>query len=380
MNAQLSQLIKELIPIRRHLHTIPEFSFEEYETTAYIKKVLNGWGLELRPFTNLSTGGYCEIGKGRGYAFRADIDALPLTENEDHKIRSLHNGVMHACGHDFHTAIGIGLLRYFQLNLNLLQGKLRVIFQPGEEAAPGGAEKVITENIWQDIIGILSLHVTPQLEAGKIALIEGPVQASSTSLMIKISGPGGHTSKPGLSPDLINIAGKYITQLQNFFLLKPDTRNTIVFMFGSVHGGQSHNIIPQEIILRGTLRTFSNDLLNRSLDLIRGFSISFKKLHGVEIAVKFPTSCPVVVNDPRLSSKFLNYMQDAGRQEEVISSLKPSMGADDFAFYLKKIPGLYLLAGGAGTGNLHSGDLQLNENLIEPSIDFLSGFISSLLD
>ena len=379
MNNISENLINKILEIRRKLHRFPELSFKEFKTTELLKETLDSWGLEFIPFKGLETGGYCDIGKGDIVAFRSDIDALPIAENSSHKIISQIQGQMHACGHDFHTAIGLGLIKYFS-ETNLLSGKLRVIFQPGEEATPGGAETVIKENIWEDVKGILTVHVSPGIETGKFVLSKGPVQASSTSIKIEITGPGGHTSKPFETIDLINVGGYYVTQLQSYLAQKTDIRETVAFAFGAVNGGSTHNIIPQSIKLRGTIRTLDNDILAESLDLIRDFSASFEKIYGAKITVQFPTTCPATTNDAYLSEKFIGFMEQSGKGEDVLLPPKPSMGADDFSFYLEKVPGLYLGIGGGGEGVLHSGDLVLDEKLIESAIQNMAGFISFLLE
>ena len=285
---------------------------------------------------------------------------------------------MHACGHDFHTAIGLGLLKYFSVYESELYGKVRVIFQPGEEAAPGGAEKVVQENLWNNVKGILTVHVDPSMDSGKFILLNGVVQASSTSFLIEISGQGGHTSKPFETVDLISVAGFYIVQLQAFLRQKIDPRERFVFAFGSIKGGSAHNVIPQNICIRGTIRTFDNDVLNHIRNLIHHFSSAFKKLYGAVVNIQSPTSCPASINDSALHKKFLDFMKERADETDLIIPLKPSMGADDFSFYLKKVPGLYLRIGGAGKGTLHSGDLLLNEDLLKPAVKYLTAFIASL--
>ncbi len=369
----------ELIEIRRELHRNPELSFEEVETTNRIREVLRNWGLTLIPFQGLETGGYCDVGQGsRMVCFRSDIDALPIQENESHTIVSQIPGKMHACGHDFHTTIGMGLLKYFSEHPDELNGRLRVIFQPGEEAAPGGAEKIVRENIWGTVESIVTVHVAPQYPSGKFILFNGPVQASSTSLRIELRGPGGHTSKPSETADLIQIAGQYVVQLPAYLNQKKDPQENIAFAFGSVHAGSTHNIIPEHLKLTGTLRTFNPDVLKQCLRWIQDFSASFGALYGIKIDVRFPTNCPPTVNDLSLSNKFEEYLNLQGIESKLLKPKKPSMGADDFSFYLQKAPGLYVLIGG-GRGHLHSGDLELDESVLQPAVETMAGFISFLL-
>lgn len=380
MKNNITALLPEIMEIRRTLHRFPELSFREIKTTELIRRKLKSWGLEFVPFKHLDTGGYCDVGAGPAIALRSDIDALPIKENPRHEIISRIPGQMHACGHDFHTAVGLGLLKYFAENKEDLPGRLRVIFQPGEEAAPGGAESVVKENIWESVKSIITVHVAPGVQSGKFILHMGPVQASSTSVRINISGPGGHTSKPFKTIDLINVCGFYITQLQSHLAKKTDARDTVAFAFGAVNGGSTHNIIPQRVELRGTIRTLDNQVLADSQNLIRKFSASFANIYGAQINVQFPTTCPATINDRQLAEKFLAFMQVNDKEENLLLPPKPSMGADDFSFYLEKVPGLYLGIGAGGRGVLHSGDLLLDENLLEPAIENMAGFISFLFE
>ena len=368
----------ELQKIQQHLHKFPELSWQEFETTLFIEEKLKSWGLELKRFENIETGGYCDLGSGTIIAFRSDIDALPISEDSKHKVLSQHPGLMHACGHDFHTTIGLGLIKYFLENKSKLKGTLRVIFQPAEEAAPGGAEKVIREDIWEKVRYILTTHVDPTVAPGKILLRKGAVQASSTSLSIELIGKGGHTSRPFLTDDLIQISSQYLVQLTAFIKQTTDVQETIALAFGSIHGGSTHNIIPEKLNLRGTLRTLDNEILEKTLSNIQLFSKDFARLYGIKINVLFPTNCPATMNDPFLYEEFIRFMKKAGLENNLLTPQKPSMGADDFAFFAQKIPGLYLMTGGKGSGLLHSGDLVLDDRLIRPTIEYIAGFINYL--
>ncbi len=371
--------VDEIINIRRKIHTNPELPFKEYDTTNLIKKTVESWGLDFHRFSLLETGGYCDVGKGNTILFRSDIDAIPIEENPNHNIKSNNSGIMHACGHDFHTAIGLGLLRYFSNNRSELNGRLRVIFQPAEESAPGGAEKVVQENIWSNAEGILAVHVDPQLELGKIQLFHRAVQASSTSIYIELCGPGGHTSKPHETVDLISVTARYISQIQNYVNEKNDPRDTIAFAFGKIDGGDTHNSIPQKIILRGTIRTLDNKVLEKTKKLFINFSKNYGELYNTSISIKFPTSCPATINNPELANLFIKSMKLRQNEKMIELPEKCSMGADDFAYYLAKVPGLYLQIGAAGIGTLHSSDLLINEDIIGISLEYLTGFISDLL-
>lgn len=375
INSELKYIVREIAVIRGHLHQYPELSYKEFKTTSYIENILKSWGLTLNKFSTLKTGGICEIGKEPFLSFRSDIDALPIKEDIGHKYRSKNEGVMHACGHDYHIAIGLGLLRYFSLNPNVLNGGLRVIFQPAEEVPKSGGERVAKEKIWEGVKGILAVHVDHELPVGKISLFKGSAQSSSTSIYIELVGPGGHTSKPQESVDLVNVAGELVTQVPNFLRQHIDLRETLSLVFGTIRGGRTHNIIPRKIILKGTLRVFDEKVRHKAIDVIKDFIENFSKVYNIKINIKFPTFCPSVTNDEALSNMFIKYMKEAGEDPNLIILKRASMGTDDFAFYLDKVPGLYLNVGARGSGMLHSGNLELDENLIEPSLKYLTGFI-----
>lgn len=378
INPIIQAILPELIDIRRKLHQNPELSWQEYQTTAFIRSVLEGWRLNFQPFTGLKTGGYCDVGEGETIVFRSDIDALPVMEDPDHAICSQNAGVMHACGHDFHTAIGLGLLRYFQLLPIKDAFKLRVVFQPAEEAYPTGAEKVIREDIWKDVKAFLTTHVHCEIPIGKIGFSRGASNASSTSVRITFNGPGGHTSRPQETIDLIPVTAAFVHQIQDFLKEHVDPEEVFVLAFGEIHGGNTHNVIPQVVTLKGTLRTFSAQTSKRIAELIRQLARQFKNEKKCEITVEFPTNCPSVINDLNLGDRMIDFMQNLGDSDQLVLLPKPSMGADDFSYYLSKAPGFYLYIGGGGKGKLHSGELELNESLLKVALTYLTGFILSI--
>jgi N-acetyldiaminopimelate deacetylase len=370
-------LNKEIHQIRRELHCCPEIAFQEQETTALINKYLQKWGLIFHSFKHLDTGGYATIGAGsKVLGFRADIDGLQITENPEHKIKSKRQGMMHACGHDYHIAIALGILRYFQQNPEQLKGKLVVLFQPGEEAPPGGAALVKDEPIVAQFNHILGIHVDPDVQVGKLSIRAGATQASSTFVTIQLLGPGGHTSQPQHSEDLIQITGEYITNLSNYLRRHIDPRENYALVFGSIQAGNAHNIIPSALSLKGTLRAFDAQVRAEILKKIHSFSELYAQLHSIRIVTDFPSYCPAVINDETLFQLFLAYLCSTNQENSVRLLSKSHMGTDDFSFYLEKIPGLYLQVGGGGNGKLHTANLNLDENLLKPAVALLKGFIS----
>jgi len=194
-------------------------------------------------------------------------------------------------------------------------------------------------------------------------------------MYIEITGPGGHTSQPYKTADLVSIAAEFVTQFQAHTLRKVDPRQTLALAFGKIAGGDTHNTIPQKIILRGTLRTHSNSVLNNTIKIMQAFTTDFARTQGVKIDIDFPTSCPAVINDNRLVNLFFDYMKSKKQQDQLKIPDIPSMGADDFAYYLKRVPGLYLQFGGKKRGKLHRQDLILDEELLNYAIENLTEFI-----
>ncbi len=372
---ELSELfINSIIVLRRWLHQHPELSYEEKGTTKFIKKTLLSWGIKFHRFNTIKSGGYADIGTGDSpiLGFRADIDALPIMENPKHAIKSENTGVMHACGHDFHTSIGLGLLKYFSDYPEKLSGKLRVIFQPAEETTPTGALKVINEPIFDEMTGILGVHVDNRIQNGQVSIRKGAVCASSTKIEIILHGPGGHTSRPDDTVDLISVIAIYIRQLQKY--LSKLFQSKYVLAFGQIHGGNYHNIIPSEISLVGTLRNFDNDELVQIMTAIKTYSKQFAGKYSLNIDVQFPSSTPTIINNDEMYRDIIAFSNQSGYKNR-IKAAEPSMGADDFSFYQKMIPGLYIHIGSKGKGVPHSPDFELDDKLLKPAIEFLIEFI-----
>lgn len=372
-----ADFITELITIRRQFHRYPELAYQEFETTKTIAACLKSWGLNLSHFKNLQTGGFCDVGKGPIIAFRADIDALPITENPDHLIKSENPGIMHACGHDYHIAFGLAILKYFHQNRANPKHTIRVIFQPAEEAYPTGAVKVCSENIWQNIRYFVTAHMQNDLPIGTIAFCAGIANASSSSIEITLIGRGGHTSRPHETDDLVLLTANFISDLTTFLKSKINPLDSYTLVFGSLQGGTTHNVIPERITLKGTLRTLSTEVRGQIIKLMADFCHSFEKSFHIKILFENPTYCPPVINDQELAGKLKDFFSTYHSEKLVLLST-PSLGADDFAFYLTKAPGIYLKVGGGGKGIAHSSDFEIDEAAFAEGVAHLINFIAFL--
>lgn len=375
-------LIENVIQMRRWLHEHPELSYQEFATTRYIKERLKETQLELQPFNSVDTGGFVDVGRGAGplFGFRADIDALPIEENDAHQLKSGNRGVMHACGHDFHAALGLGLAQYFSTNPDEIRGRLRILFQPAEETIPDGASKIHKEPLFDQMIGLFAVHVDLRFQPGQIAIKEGTACASSTLLKIRLRGPGGHTSRPHETVDLIRITALYISELNGYLKSLIDSRHDFTLVFGSIHGGNLHNVIPSEILLSGTLRNFDNHVLKILLDGIKDFSHKFATLYKFTVEVDIPNSTPAIVNDTTMYAQLVNFAETNGYSDRIVKMGQPSMGADDFAYYSRVVPSLYFQIGAGASGSSHSSDFQLSDELLEPALDFLIGYVKYVLN
>lgn len=284
---------------------------------------------------------------------------------------------MHACGHDYHIAFGLALLRYFSSSYSLKNHSLRVLFQPAEEAYPTGAIKVCEEPIWDGIACFLTAHIQNDLPLGSVAVGKTVANASSSTIEITLKGQGGHTSRPHESQDLVRISALFITNLYSYLQSRLNPLETYILVFGAIEGGKTHNVIPETITLKGTLRTLNAEIRDLVLNYCQRYCQQFARLHDIVIDFQSPTYCPPVVNDQKLLDKFRDYYS-RNIDGRLIITATPSLGADDFAFYLSKAPGLYLKIGSGGKGIAHSSDFEANEDTLPFGIRVLTGFIEYL--
>lgn len=361
----LSRLVGRIVPhaveLRNLLHQHPEPSYEEHETTNIIANALSDHGLAPKPRTP-RTGLSVDIGDQPRVAFRADIDALPIEEPEDNIPTSLNPGWMHACGHDAHSAIAFGIC----LALAQLDGapSVRVLFQPAEESYPGGAVEMVGEGLVDGLEAILAFHVDPTLNAGLIGAKVGPITASADKFVITLRGPGGHTARPHQTVDLITAAARVVVEMPIMLRSGIDPRMPLAVAFGSIHGGQSDNVIPTRIEMKGTVRTLDRDLWEQLPGLMEKVLGSLVAITDASYELEYLQAIPPVVNDHRVVT-----VATAGISQmlggETIRDTATSMGGEDFANYLDTVPGALLRLGAAsGGGDLHSSMFVLDEAAI----------------
>jgi amidohydrolase len=342
------QYAEENIAIRRHLHAHPELSYQEHETSRYVQQQLQALGI---PFTIKATTGVVGLIEGREpdsrvIALRADMDALPIEEENEVPYRSQQSGVMHACGHDVHTACLLGAARILQETREQWSGTIKLIFQPGEERNPGGASLLIREGVLRDPVpqGIAGLHVHPGLAVGKLSFRKGKAMASADELFITIRSKGGHAAAPHLTADTVLIASQVIVSLQQIISRNNNATVPSVLSICSVHGGSTTNVIPAEVKLMGTFRAMDEDWRYRAHALIRKQVHGIAEAMGAEADVLIDVGYPAVQNDDTLTGNAWQLARELFGEEQV-EETELRMGAEDFGYYTQEIPGCFYRLG-----------------------------------
>jgi len=299
-----SKYAADTVAIRSHLHANPELSYQEFETSKFVQSKLQEIGIE---FEVIATTGVQAIIRGKNpesrvIALRADMDALPIQEENDVRYRSQKPGVMHACGHDVHTSILLGAAKILYELRESWEGTVKLLFQPGEEKNPGGASYMIRDGALQNPTpqGIIGLHVHPGLETGKLSFRKGRVMASADEIYITIKGKGGHAASPNLTADTVLIASHLIVSLQQIISRNKNPLSPSVLSICSIQGGHTTNVIPSEVKLMGTFRAMDEEWRFRAHDLIRKNAIGLVESMGGEIDLHIDIGYPTVDNDPVL--------------------------------------------------------------------------------
>jgi amidohydrolase len=370
----------EFIAVRHHIHSHPELSFKEFETSKYIQDKLSGWGISNKVLATTGVVGLIE-GKNpssRIIALRADMDALPISEANNVDYRSQNEGVMHACGHDVHTTCLLGAAKILNELKSEWEGTIKLIFQPGEEKNPGGASLMIKEGVLEGPkpSAILALHVHPQMEVGTFSFRKGMVMASADEIYITIKAKGGHAAAPQHTADTILIASHLIVSLQQIISRNNDPFNPSVLSITSFQGGNSTNVIPSEVKLMGTFRAMNEAWRFKAHDLIIKQATELVTSMGAEIDIKVDVGYPFVLNDAGLTEKAMQKAKEMAGQEKV-SETELRMGAEDFAFYSHIIPGCFyrLGAGNAAKGitaNVHTPVFNIDERAIEQGMKMVA--------
>lgn len=362
---ELAGLVEETAPrtieLRRRLHRHPEPAHHEFRTTETISRFLSSAGLDFED-RKPKTGGWVDIGGDPEVGFRADIDALPIREPAENDPQSDIDGWMHACGHDAHAAIAAGIA----VILSRLEPAppVRILFQPGEESFPGGAIELVDEGLVDGLRGLLAFHVDPTLRVGRIGARTGPITAGSDTVTIVIQGPGGHTSRPHKTVDVVGAAARVAAELPSAIRGSVDARSPVIAAFGSIHGGNAPNVIPTEVVLEGTVRTLDAELWDVLPSLVDKTLGSILALSGAGYTLDYRQGIAPVVNDETIVANASRTIDSEFGQGTVVGTAT-SMGGEDFSNYLTVTRGALLRLGTAsGGGDLHSASFILNEDAI----------------
>ena len=338
----------ELVNIRRHLHENPELGFEEVATAQYIADYLAGLGLEVT--SQVAKTGVVALLRGarpgKTVAIRADMDALPIQELNEVPYKSKHPGKMHACGHDAHVAAAIGAARILWELRDQINGNVKFIFQPAEEA-PGGAEPMIAAGVLENpaVDAIIGGHVWGSLESGIIEVMSGPTMASSDIIRLKIIGKGGHAAQPHTTIDPIVIASEIVGALQKLVSRQTDPFESVVISICSFHAGDVFNVIPHSAYLEGAVRTLNNELRQELPHKIEKIIRGITEPYGATYELDYYLGYPVTVNDPGVTETVRKAAVSVLGADKVRVAARASMGGEDYAYFLNKVPGTYIRIG-----------------------------------
>ncbi|WP_338706951.1 amidohydrolase [Paenibacillus amylolyticus] len=371
------EFAERLITIRRHLHRNPELSGEEKETTAAIRSWLEEEGVRIADEYVLRTGLVAEVGQGDGpvVALRADIDALPIQEETKLEFASQADGKMHACGHDAHTAILIGAARLLKQRESSLPGKVRLIFQPSEEKATG-ARQVIQSGALSDVRAVFGLHNKPDLQVGTVGIRKGALMAAADGFVVKVEGVGTHAAVPEAGIDPIVVAAHIVTALQAIVSRNVGAQESAVISVTKLHSGTAWNVIPDEAILDGTVRTFDEKVRARIRERFNQVVAGVAAAYGTRATVRWIQGPPAVVNDEALASAAEQVASQIG-----LNSIRPlpSPAGEDFSFYQKEVPGLFLFLGTSGPHEWHHPGFDVDERALSLGAHLLAALAEKAL-
>ncbi len=377
----------EIIQWRRHIHAHPELSYQEFQTSAFVQERLREMGI---PFEVMATTGVVALIKGKDpesriVALRADMDALPIQEENDLPYKSTHPGIMHACGHDVHTACLLGAAKILQETRTDWSGSVKLIFQPGEEKNPGGASLLIKEGVLNNPKpqAIAALHVNTILEAGQVSFRSGKVMASADELYFTIKGKGGHAASPHLTVDPILISSHLITALQQLISRHNHPFNPTVLSITSIHGGNTTNVIPDEVKLMGTFRAMDETWRFEAHQKIRQISESLVHSMGGELDLHIDIGYPCVHNDERVNEA-CRQLAEAYVGAEQVSETELRMGAEDFGFYAQQVPACFFRLGTRNESKgivhgVHTPRFAVEESALEIGVGLMAWLGVSLL-
>lgn len=370
---------EEVVAIRRHLHSHPELSFREFNTSEYISTYLHKLGIPYHTIADTGIIGLIHGGKAdKTVALRADMDALPIEEKNETSYKSQNHGVMHACGHDVHCASLLGTAMILSESKEKWNGTVKLIFQPGEEKLPGGATMIIDQGGLENPhpAALLAQHVFPSLETGKVGFHAGTYMASCDEIYMSVKGKGGHAAMPAEYNNPILIASKIVVELENMFMSHPRLQNPSVLAFGKMEASGTTNVIPEKVYMEGTFRTMDEKWRITAHEMIEDISHSVAKVNKGDCEVNIVKGYPVLINNEALTlgaeKSAIEYLG-----ENNVVKLEKRMTSEDFAWYTHKIPSCFYRL---GTGNrskgiisgVHTPTFDIDENALKTSTGLMA--------
>jgi amidohydrolase len=377
LGAVVAELTDSLVTVRRDLHAHPELAWQEHRTTELLAERLSAAGLSVR--TLPTTGLVAEVGRDAGagdtdrptVALRADLDALPLDDRTDDPWRATVDGLAHACGHDVHASCllgaGLALQRLHTADPQGLPGRVRLIFQPAEEVMPGGAHDLVEAGVLDGVSSIYALHCDPSRLVGSVGLREGPITSAADAITVRLTGRGGHTSRPHLTEDLTYALGKVITDVPAALSRRLDPRAGATLVWGFVRSGVAQNVIPSTGEVGGTVRVLDESAWAQMREIVTQLVQDVVAPYGVQARVDYVLGVPPVVNDPA-AARELAAAAAAYGGPSAVGSTEQSLGGEDFSWYLQAVPGAMARLGtrtpGGPVFDLHQGDLRVDDGCL----------------
>jgi len=345
LRKEIEELTPQLVAWRRDFHRHPEIAFEENRTSSVLREFMEGIGITVQSFAKTGLRGVLEGQPGgRTVALRADMDALPLKEEGDKEYISQNPDAAHACAHDGHMAVMMGVAQLLSQRKDQFKGKVVFLFQPSEERIPGGAKKMIEEGAFKGVDAVFGLHFWQPLPTGKIGAVKGAMMAQPDQFSIRVTGRGGHGSMPHTTVDPILVASHLVVNTQSIVSRNVDPLKPVVVSFGTIKGGTIDNIIPNQVELTGTVRTFDPTIQVLAEKRLREITDATCQAFGASAEVEYEKGYPPLVNDESMVDFVLEMAQKVLGKESVVE-IDPVMGGEDFAYYLQKAPGAFLFFG-----------------------------------
>lgn len=358
----------EMTEWRRGLHAHPEIAFEEHRTAAFVAAQLESFGIAVtRGIGRTGIVGTLKSGSSsRAIGLRADMDALPMAEANDFAHASTSPGKMHACGHDGHTTMLLGAAKYLS-ETKAFDGTVQFIFQPAEEGH-GGGRAMVDDGLFRDfpVDQVYGMHNWPELPVGEFAVMPGPIMAAADRFAIKITGKGGHAAKPHCAIDPILIGAQIVMAVQTIASRTVDPAESVVVTVAQFHGGSADNVIPGQVSLTGTVRSFKTDVQDIVEPTLRRIVAGIAMAHGAEAEVSYARGYPPTINSVEESEIAAQAIVDLVGADRLRRDMNPSMGAEDFSFMLAERPGSYIWIGNGGgvRGSLHHPNYDFNDEIL----------------